>query len=152
MSFCLHLPCNRPEWLDFTERRNELYAVISGTLFAIGWWIIIDCSVQHPSDIKALHAIGVISTLSLVMVNLVSNAQVRGESSYTEAACGPSGARAWLFIGFVMGFGALLGSTWVLIQNSFEAPSVSLFLQNSFIFASSMAYKFGRKESDSWGS
>ncbi|XP_022645888.1 transmembrane protein 50B-like [Varroa jacobsoni] len=155
MSGCLHMPCNRPEWLDFTDRRNAVYSVVAGSLFAIGWWIMIDCAARHPSSAElnhAYHTIGVISTLSLIMVNVVSNAQVRGERVFTNGVCGPAGARVWLFIGFVLGFAALLGSSWILVATNFYSTSLSVFLQNAFIFASSMAFKFGRKESDSWGS
>ncbi|OQR72542.1 transmembrane protein 50B-like [Tropilaelaps mercedesae] len=153
MSWCLHMPCNRPEWLDFTDRRNAVYSVVAGSLFAIGWWIMIDCASRHPSSQElnhAYHTIGVISTLSLIMVNVVSNAQFRGEG-YTDGACGQTGAQVWLFIGFVLGFGALLGSSWILVATNFHGTSLSVFFQNVFIFASSMAFKFGRKEYNSWG-
>lgn len=46
-------------------------------------------------------------------VNAVSNGQLRGES-YTTGCLGVRGARAWFFIGFVLGFGALIGASWIL--------------------------------------
>ena len=46
-------------------------------------------------------------------MNAVSNGQLRGES-YTEGCMGVRGARVWFFLGFLMGFGALLGAYWIL--------------------------------------
>jgi len=155
MSCCLHLPCNRPEWLDLTEKRNVVYSILAGVLFAVGWWIIIDVAARNPSNDDfdhAYHICGVVSTISLIMVNLVSNAQVTGGGSYTDGFCGQAGARAWLFVGFVLGFGSLLVGTWVLVATKFASTSIALFLQNVFIFAGSMCLKFGRKEDDLWGS
>jgi len=153
MSFCLHMPCNRPEWLDLSEKKNIVYSVLAGLLFSVGWWIIIDVAARHPSnDVfnHAFHTCGVISTISLFMVNIVSNAQVRGEVSYTDGFCGQTGARAWLFVGFVLGFASLIVGIYVLIDTRFTGISIALFLQNALIFGGSMALKFGRKEDDSW--
>ncbi len=69
-----------------------------------------------------------------------------------------AGARVWLLIGFVLGFGALIASLWILFQAYVvgpdlypnPGPGVALFLQNFFIFIGSLIYKFGRTE-DLWG-
>lgn len=42
--------------------------------------------------------------------------QVRGET-YTGGCMGPRGARLWLFFGFVIGFGSLIASCWILFAN-----------------------------------
>ena len=46
-------------------------------------------------------------------VNAVSNGQLRGES-YTTGCLGNQGARVWFFIGFLLGFGSLIGACWIL--------------------------------------
>lgn len=46
----------------------------------------------------------------------MSNAQVRGDS-YSGGCMGPRGARAWLFIGFVLGFAAVIASCWILFAD-----------------------------------
>ena len=45
----------------------------------------------------------------------MSTGQITGDM-YNEGCIGQKGARAWLFVGFVLAFGGLLGSLWVLIQ------------------------------------
>ena len=46
-------------------------------------------------------------------INSVSNAQIRGDA-YSGGCFGSRGARFWLFGGFVMGFGAVIASCWIL--------------------------------------
>ena len=96
----------------------------------------------------------------MFMVNAVSNGQLRGEA-YTEGCLGVRGAQVWFFLGFLMGFGALIGSGWILFgeyvaddaKKTFNPevtyPGVAIFLQNLFIFFASLIYKFGRSE-DLW--
>ena len=46
-------------------------------------------------------------------MNAVSNGQLRGES-YTEGCLGVRSARVWFFLGFLLGFGSLIGASWIL--------------------------------------
>jgi hypothetical protein len=46
-------------------------------------------------------------------VNAVSNGQLRNES-YTTGCLGLMGARVWFFVGFLLGFGSLIGASWIL--------------------------------------
>ena len=46
-------------------------------------------------------------------VNAISNGQLRGES-YTEGCLGVRSARVWFFFGFLLGFGSLIGASWIL--------------------------------------
>ena len=54
---------------------------------------------------------------------------------------GQSGARIWLFIGFVFGFGAMIASVWIFFAGyvaaptEFMYPGVALFFQNLLIFS-----------------
>ena len=61
---------------------------------------------QDTLDI--FHLCGVFSTLSMFMVNSVSNSVIRGES-FTEGVLGVGGARIWFFVGFLMGFASFIG-------------------------------------------
>ncbi|CAI9603440.1 unnamed protein product, partial [Staurois parvus] len=54
-----------------------------------------------------------IATVAFLMINAVSNGQVRGDS-YSEGCFGQIGARVWLFIGFMLSFGSLIASMWIL--------------------------------------
>ncbi|KAI3356638.1 hypothetical protein L3Q82_017836 [Scortum barcoo] len=49
----------------------------------------------------------------LIWINAVSNGQVRGDT-YGEGCLGRTGARLWLFIGFMMMFGSLIAAIWIL--------------------------------------
>jgi hypothetical protein len=83
---------------------------------------------------------------------MVSNGQIRGDS-YTDGCLGQRGARAWFFLGLVLGFTALIASCWILFQSyvippekTLKWPGVGLFMQNLFIFLASLIYRFGRSE------
>ncbi|KOB75345.1 Transmembrane protein 50A, partial [Operophtera brumata] len=90
-----------------------------------------------------------------IIASIFSGLLVRGET-YTGGCMGPRGSRLWLFFGFVVGFASLIASCWILFANNDSAgskhtwPGVSLFMQNAFIFAGSLLFKFGRTE-DLWG-
>ncbi|EPY77544.1 transmembrane protein 50A isoform 4 [Camelus ferus] len=104
------------ECVDWGEKRNTIASIAAGVLFFTGWWIIIDAAVIYPSmeDFNhSYHACGVIATIAFLMINAVSNGQVRGDS-YSEGCLGQTGARIWLFIGFMLAFGSLIASMWIL--------------------------------------
>ncbi|CAO2587964.1 Transmembrane protein 50A [Lemmus lemmus] len=85
------------------------------------------------------HACGVIATIAFLMINAVSNGQVRGDS-YSEGCLGQTGARIWLFIGFMLAFGSLIASMWILFggyvakEKPIVYPGIAVFFQNAFIF------------------
>ncbi|KAJ8780950.1 hypothetical protein J1605_000993 [Eschrichtius robustus] len=104
------------ECIDWGEKRNTIASIAAGILFFTGWWIIIDAAVIYPSMEEfnhSYHACGVIATIAFLMINAVSNGQVRGDS-YSEGCLGQTGARIWLFIGFMLAFGSLIASMWIL--------------------------------------
>lgn len=163
MSGCLD-KCMCPDWEIWNhirERRNMISSIVAGGMFAIGWWIIIDAAIAYPSQKDfhhACHVCGVMSTVALFMMNSVSNAAVRGDN-YTEGCLGQTGARIWLFVGFLLGFSVLIASAWILFglyvvpssqhhENSW--PGIAIFLQNAFIFLGALVFKFGRTE-EQWG-
>ena len=77
--------------------------------FFTGWWFAIDASATYYVDTRdVFHLCGVFATISMFMVNAVSNSLLRGEG-FTDGCLGPVGARIWFFFGFMMGFGSLLG-------------------------------------------
>lgn len=146
-------------WFEGDDKRNAIASIVAGVLFFTGWWFIIDVQAAYPQNEefnKAYHVCGVFGTLSLFMINSVSNAQIRGDA-YSGGCFGSRGARFWLFGGFVMGFGAVIASCWILFADYVAYgegkqstwPGVGLFLQNAFIFIGSLVFKFGRSE-DHW--
>jgi len=163
-AFLESLPCESCHNIDLGEKRNKIAAIVSGFLFFTGWWMAIDASATDYDNTRdVFHICGVFSALSMFMVNSVSNEQLRGEG-LTDGLCGGGIApKIWFFFGFLMGFGSLLGSCYILFgeyamlsdeKKSFVPdsiyPGVAFFLQNLFIFLASLVYKFGRTE-DLWG-
>jgi len=135
------------------ERRNSIAAAVAGALFFTGWWIIIDVAAQGPGSDQfegSYYVCGVFGTIALFMINSVSNGQLRGDA-FTDGCFGPRGARLWLFTGLVLGFASLIAAGWILFAGGADKwYGVAVFLQNLFIFGSSLVYKFGRSE-DLWG-
>ncbi|XP_059997009.1 transmembrane protein 50A isoform X3 [Lagenorhynchus albirostris] len=130
------------ECIDWGEKRNTIASIAAGILFFTGWWIIIDAAVIYPSMDEfnhSYHACGVIATIAFLMINAVSNGQVRGDS-YSEGCLGQTGARIWLFIGFMLAFGSLIASMWILFggyvakEKAIVYPGIAVFFQNAFIF------------------
>ncbi|XP_043590856.1 transmembrane protein 50A [Bombus pyrosoma] len=139
-------------WFGIGNKRNVIVSMVAGTLFFVGWWFIIDANAKYPSEMsKAYYVCGVFGTISLFMINSVTNAQM-GSDTLSGGYLGARGARGWLFIGFVMGFAAVIAACWILFADFVAAgaqhhwPGVGLFLQNVFIFLGSLTYKFGRIE------
>ncbi|XP_032156769.1 transmembrane protein 50A isoform X2 [Sapajus apella] len=147
------------ECIDWGEKRNTIASIAAGVLvsFFTGWWIIIDAAVIYSpmEDFNhSYHACGVIATIAFLMINAVSNGQVRGDS-YSEGCLGQTGARIWLFIGFMLAFGSLIASMWILFggyvakEKVVVYPGIAVFFQNAFIFFGGLVFKFGRTE-DLW--
>uniref|UniRef100_A0A8C5D1F5 Transmembrane protein 50B n=1 Tax=Gadus morhua TaxID=8049 RepID=A0A8C5D1F5_GADMO len=105
-----------PECIDWGERRNTVASVVAGVLFFTGWWVMIDAATIYTTQEQmnhAFHTCGVFSTIAFFMINAVSNGQVRGDT-YGEGCFGRTGVRLWLFMGFMVMFGSLIGAIWIL--------------------------------------
>lgn len=148
----------RCESCELGERRNMVASIIAGILFFTGWWICFDAAATYPDNSvfnHAYHTCGVINTLAFFMINSVSNGQIRGDT-YTSGCLGQTGARVWLFIGFLLAFGSLIAASWILFgfyvvpHQVNDWPGIAIFLQNAFIFFGGLVFKFGRTE-DLWG-
>lgn len=124
---------------------------MSYTQFFTGWWIIIDVGARYSSEDfhGAFYMFGIFGTLSFIIVNSISNSQLR-EDGFDSV--NPRAAKGCLLIGFILGFSALTGSVWILISEygsgkySRSYPGVALLIQNVLIFLGSLTFKFGRVE------
>ena len=95
--------------IEWSEKRNKIASVLAGSLFFSGWWFALDASASHYEDTRDyFHLCGVFSTISMFMVNAVSNNLLRGED-FNEGCLGSLGAKVWFFVGFMMGFGSFIG-------------------------------------------
>ncbi|CAF0773361.1 unnamed protein product [Adineta steineri] len=134
--------------------RNAIASILSGALFAFAWWIIIDLTYQYPlkSDFnKIYYIIGIVATFALILANSISNSQVLGDTN-EDNCLGQFGARSLLFISFLLAFGSLIASAWLLFgyyishKQGNLYPIVMIFVQNLIIFISTLILKFGRRE------
>ena len=122
-----------------------------GTQFFSGWWIIIDVGSRYDSESfhGAFYLLGIFGTISFIIVNSISNSQLR-EDGYDTTS--PRAAKGCLLLGFIFGFSALTGSVWILIAEYASGkyanayPGVALLIQNVLIFLGSLTFKFGRVE------
>nr|ACO15157.1 Transmembrane protein 50A [Caligus clemensi] len=150
-----------PISFDFENKRNVITSILSGFLFATGWWFAIDISVLYggTSDYMPIfHICGAFSTISMIMLNMVTNDHLEGGDT-VGGCCGSVGAKVWFFSGFVMAFGALIGAGWIFFGeymlnselNTFKPstnyPGFGFFAQNFLIFIASLTYRFGRSAS-----
>ena len=149
---CTNLTCGCVDSDWFQEKRNAISSILAGSLFAVGWWIAIDVGATEAGHYSTAYwTCGVFGTIGLLMVNAVSNSQLRGDA-YVPGALGTSGTRVWMVIGFLCSFGAIIGASFILfgeyvykkIEPSY--PGTGFFMQNLLIFMATIIFKFGRFE------
>ncbi|CAH8855168.1 unnamed protein product [Trichobilharzia szidati] len=140
---------------DRNRLRNSVVSIISGFLFALGWWIAIDAAVLFAEDNalpNAYHTAGVFSTIAFILVNSVPNGVLRDE--FSDSRIGRRGALICLFVAFSMAFSSVIASCWILFGGYVAAgkkpvwPGIAILLQNLLLCVSSMLFKFGRKDVD----
>ncbi|ELR24969.1 uncharacterized protein ACA1_301700 [Acanthamoeba castellanii str. Neff] len=136
--------------------RHRVGSFIAGCLFVAGWLIWIDGAVagnqfsgwREPPWYFYLP--GFISTFVLLMMNMVSLNDMHPFSLMFSEDISHK-VRAWLFVAFAIGFGAIGASIWMCVDSyqhesgSKMWPGISLILQNAIIFASSVVLLFARK-------
>ncbi|CAG0921671.1 unnamed protein product [Notodromas monacha] len=142
---------------DEIGRQNCVIVVICGILFFSAWWLVIDTIAVYPKETDfdhRLHIVTFLSSLSMLMVNLVSNDDVH-EATSVHSRLTRNALRLFLLASLVLGFGAMSATTFFVVQYYIlEArkpswPGVAFGLENVFILASSLMYRFGRRE-DPW--
>lgn len=82
----------------------------------------------------------------------MSNSQIRGEA-YSGGCFGPRGARSWLFMGFVLGFAAMIAACWIFFADFVASKSkknykMKLIIKNIIIIIIIFRYKYTKH--DSW--
>lgn len=134
-------------------------SIVAGLLFGISWLLWIDSiafsGVEYGKAVSGAYWIpGILQTISLFMINLISWEIVGGEGLFDEG--GNIRARIWVFASFLFAFGGLIGAVWILVQEmnapSWEHGSVSAavngLLHNVFIFLASLLFRLCRLKSD----
>jgi len=151
------------------KKPSTVLAYLSGALFSLGWWLWIDATVyancdcpdnHTPDNVKVLgtHYIpGIVSTIALIMINIVSWNDLNGDFMFGDGVS--TKAKVWLFVSFIIAFGALIAGCWIGVTRWFIStnpkpdsvwPGVAIILQNILIFVSATLYRFAKPEEESW--
>lgn len=130
--------------------RNTVCAVLSGTLFFVGWWLMIDVNVNYNDVInkmKVYYIPGLMSSLAFVIINLIPDNLIKESYDYNDK-CHPFYGLILLFFGFIIAFGSLVGACYIIIADflikphNAQWPGYGIFLQNALIFVANMVAKF----------
>ncbi|OBZ88416.1 hypothetical protein A0J61_03539 [Choanephora cucurbitarum] len=113
---------------------NRQFGVyLAGMLFALGWWIFIDglSVLWSLPDRQVVPGIedwvpGIITTLGLIIVNLIDKEALRGNYYDDEFVWR---ARLFLFLGFAMMAGGFSGSVAVLVTKYIYHEGLDLYNQ-----------------------
>ncbi|VDP71436.1 unnamed protein product [Echinostoma caproni] len=144
---------------ELENKRNFAASVVSGFIFALAWWILIDAASRytHEEFPPAYHTAGVFGTIAFVLINLVPNSAVSISLLNDDLSSSPGRRRAaffCLFFSFVMIFSCVVAACWILFGGYVAAgktpvwPGVAILMQNLLLCISSLVYRFGRKEVD----
>uniref|UniRef100_A0A5K3FED4 Transmembrane protein 50B n=1 Tax=Mesocestoides corti TaxID=53468 RepID=A0A5K3FED4_MESCO len=117
--------------------RNTLVSVISGILFASGWWIIIDAAAGYDQETlpHPNYAIGCMATVGFILLNILPQETLTDETE--NSVCG----KVLVFLGMLINFATIIAATWVMFASYVVGnkkhvwPGVAIFLQNLFIFS-----------------
>lgn len=147
-----------PSLLQFWEDKAKAYGPsMSGALFGAGWWFWVDAVACSSNKIPFTQYLpGIVATLALIMINLVRREDLSDYDPFDDG--GYCRSRFWLFISYMVSFGAVAGGVWVLLQdyafnkNLGDAsvwPGVAVMFQVTCILASSLLFFLSRTGSDS---
>lgn len=132
--------------------RANVFASLSGILFFVGWWLMIDINVNYFDVInkkKVYYLPGLTSTLALIIVNAVPSNLIKESNAYAfENNCHPFYGMIVLFFGFLTAFGSIIGAGYIIIADFilkpevYQWPGYGIFLQNVLIFVANVVAKF----------
>ena len=122
-----------------------IWRVILYFQFFFGWWLAIDaaaCYTDKKQLMDVFHICGVFATISMFMINGVSSASLENPDAYTDGCLGVRGARIWFFFGCLMGFGSLIGASYILFGEYIALCKASTYLsKNSIVQRMDSLYK-----------
>lgn len=137
--------------------KATLYNSLSGLLFGIAWWIIIDAAVSasrsnDPNTIPFKFCLpGIFCSFGLLMVNSVDWSVVNGFSVNERTSMY---AKLWLLLAFVDQLISVFFAIFILIRDFAEKPEGSIYggvaiAMNSFlIIISTVLLRIGRNQEE----
>ncbi|XP_048459005.1 transmembrane protein 50B [Rhincodon typus] len=135
------------ECIDWGESRNAVASIVAGVLancFILWPVASFNCKNKKDDEVIGGRHCG-------LMVSAQASSEQMQRSAFHAGCLSFTGARIWLFIGFMLMFGSLIASMWILfgayvVPKINVYPGLAVFFQNALIFFSSLIYKFGRTE------
>ena len=144
-----------------TKLQETLLSYFSGALFAFAWWLWIDANVytnyiEDDVGIYFPHYLpAIVGTIGMIMVNAVSWSDLNNNSLFSNDGVSTK-ARVWLFVAFIIQFGALIAAIWIGIVHWFQNEvvpktqygGVAIIIQNLLIFAAALIYRFAKPQEE----
>jgi len=133
---------------------REAIAAVSGIMFGVGWLILVDGNVYenlviHKQRIEFWYYVpGIIATVALFMTNIV-NLEALNPYSWLFEDGVSTRIRAWLFLSFVLNFGAITASIWLLVakfHTDDQWPGIAMVLQSVILFISSLLLMWAKSD------
>lgn len=149
--FCMH---------KIFPSRSIVVGYLSGILFTVGWWLFFDALIYSKyNKLEVQIGIwdwipGLLSTLALIIINLINQEALRGEDDYGDEYM--PNAKLCAFIGVSIALAAL-GSSLTIFIMEYVIPQLQgpvkfcggeIVLQNVLIFISAMIFWFGRNSEE----
>jgi len=144
--------------------RSVIVGYTSGILFTVGWWFFFDALIysKYNNFEESKHVSigiwdwipGLISTLALIIINLINQEALKGEGDFGDDYS--QNAKLCAFIGVSLALAAL-GSSLTIFIMQYVIPGLdseakycggAIVIQNFLIFISSMIFWFGRNSED----
>ncbi|ORX54726.1 UPF0220-domain-containing protein [Piromyces finnis] len=142
--------------------RSTIVGYTSGILFTVGWWFFFDGLIysKYNNFENEKHVSigiwdwlpGIISTLALIIINLINQEALNGDGDYEYSR----DAKLCAFIGVSLALAAL-GSSLTIFIMEYVIPHLdsqaiycgsTIVIQNVLIFVSSMVFWFGRNSEE----
>ncbi|KAK9801405.1 hypothetical protein WJX73_006990 [Symbiochloris irregularis] len=150
------------DWDRWNQSLRSWCPLFAGALFGAGWWCWFDAlvyshAVLHEGFPFTYHLPGWVATLALVLMNLMSRDDLaEATNSYGGDDGEAARARCWLFISYLVAFGAVAGSVTVLIQCASASAHLMVgvggLLQCGFILLGGLVlWAFRTEQSDGYG-
>lgn len=89
---------------------------MSGALFGAGWWFWVDACAASSTKIPFVQYLpGFVATVALFMTNCIRREDLDEYDTFDDGIYCRS--RSWLFLAYIVSFGAIMGSVAVLLQS-----------------------------------
>eukprot|EP00899_Mesostigma_viride_P004253 jgi/Mesvir1/13829/Mv15979-RA.1 len=139
--------------VDWFSVYKEYGPGLAGAVFGAGWWFWVDAcvlSAMAGTKVPFVHFLpGIVAVIAIIMINLVDKRDLNENSVYDEGAGCRS--RTFLFLSYLISFGALGGATWVLVAGYASKagvdtwPGVASIIQCILIITSGIIYWTSRQ-------